>query len=358
MDHTFWVTKFVRERNGDQFYYAMLTVMNEYAEVIAFYFCTSKSLFEVQEELKLIKARYDGEEDGVRMIYTDNPRSDECFLKDVFGNHVQVKRDIFHVLNDYFKACYKHPLRPWLMAEVRRSFFTDEVTDKDLIIKALLKAGFTLEDINKKNEKWFRNRSRKYIIDHDLIASNLKDVMKRYSTFTKLFKNEMKSKHASILKQLSSGYLTDPEDASVYFDVSANDGTPKFITIRGTSQLECLHYHIQKVLEGPNCSEETIHLTLTDKLYRWNKKKGFINRQMEVEFCFDPKLEHSIDRLRCQLRLSSKYNTHSKSFLDSPEGFGLLRKRYASEAYIASQELLMKAAQEMVDLGTLSEMIC
>jgi hypothetical protein len=358
IDHTFWVTKFVRERNGDQFYYAMFTVMNEYAEVMAFYFCTSKSLAEVREELKLIKRRYEGMEDSLQIIYTDNPRSDEVLLKEIFGDQVQVKRDIFHVLNDYFKACYKHPLRPWLMGELRRSFFTDEETDKELIINALLKSGYTMEQINKKDEKWFRSRSRKYIIDPDLIKENLEEVIQRYSSFSKLFKKEMKSKHKSIQQQLLGGYLTDPSDSSVYFDISTTDDSPKFITIRGTSQLESLHYHIQKVLEGPNCSEETIHLTLMDRFYRWNKKKGAINRQMESDLCFDPKLQHRVDSLRRQLGLPAKHKIETDVSSKPEEGFGILRKRFASEAYIASQELLTRAREGMVDLGSIREMVC
>jgi hypothetical protein len=103
MDHTFWVAKFVREANGNQFYYAMLTVMNEYAEVMGFYFCSSKCLYELKEEMTLMNSRY-AEGQNIKVVYTDNARADEMFLRSVFGASIQVKRDIFHVLNDYFKS--------------------------------------------------------------------------------------------------------------------------------------------------------------------------------------------------------------------------------------------------------------
>jgi hypothetical protein len=54
IDHTFWITKFVRDKSGKQYYEAMLTVMNEYAEVIGYYFCTSKSLSELEKEMELL----------------------------------------------------------------------------------------------------------------------------------------------------------------------------------------------------------------------------------------------------------------------------------------------------------------
>ena len=47
----------------------------------------------------------------LRVIYVDKPSSDAAILKGIFGSHVEVKRDIFHVLNEYYKMMYKHPLR-------------------------------------------------------------------------------------------------------------------------------------------------------------------------------------------------------------------------------------------------------
>jgi len=156
MDHTFWVTKFVRDQNGDQTYYAMLTVMNEYAEVMAFYFCKSKSLYELKEELQLLKSRYTSS-DTIRVIYTDNASADEVFLKSVFGDGIQVKRDIFHVLNDYFKSCYKHPLRSWFIGDIRECFFTDDLDDKEAIIRTLIKqhpTEFPLDVLSTKDDQW------------------------------------------------------------------------------------------------------------------------------------------------------------------------------------------------------------
>ncbi len=328
----------MREANGDQFYYAMLTVMNEYAEVMGFYFCTSKSLYELEEEMKLLQKRYT-DSSQVSVVYTDNARADELFLKSVFGEHIQVKRDIFHVLNDYYKGCYKHPLRSWFMGDIRQAFFTDDLEDKEAVIRLLLQKHadeLPLDVLADKDEKWFRRRIRKYIVDTDVIKKELQRVIERYKDFPGLFKTHMHVTHQSIIEQLVKGFLTDPSGENVYFDISNDNEEPKYITIRGTSQLESLHYHIQKVLSGPNCNEETLHLVLTDRLYRWNVAKGSVNRNMVDDLIYDPKVKSEIDLLRGKLHLKKKHNI-PKTTLN--EGFGILRSRYASEAYIASQTI-------------------
>jgi hypothetical protein len=339
MDHTFWVAKFVREANGDQFYYAMLTVMNEYAEVMGFYFCSSKSLYELKEEMSLMNSRY-AEGQNIKVVYTDNARADEMFLRSVFGDSIQVKRDIFHVLNDYFKSCYKHPLRSWFMGEIRECFFTDDLDDKEAIVRMLIQQHpeeFPLDVLATKDDTWFRSRIRKYIVNAATIKKDLRRVYGRYKDFNRLFKVHMEFTHQSVLEQLDAGYLTDPVDENVYFNISEDLENPKYITIRGTSQLESLHYHIQKILSGPNCREETIHLALTDRLYRWNIAKGALNRQEKNDMVYDPKLKSEIDFLRSKLLMKKKYFIPTVTTI---EGFGILRRRFASESYIASQTII------------------
>ena len=55
-DHTFWGAKFVRQ-GGEECFTSILTIMNEKSQLLGLYFCTSKSLAEVREELCLVAAR-------------------------------------------------------------------------------------------------------------------------------------------------------------------------------------------------------------------------------------------------------------------------------------------------------------
>jgi hypothetical protein len=82
---------------------------------------------------------------------------------------------------------------------------------------------------------------------------------------------------------------------------------PKFITVRGTSQLESLHYHIQKNLKGPNNNEETIHLTLTDLLFRWNLQKRESNHDQKYDNGLDIRLQKQIDELRSKFNFKQRY---------------------------------------------------
>lgn len=327
--------------------------MNEYAEVLGYYFCTSKSLAELQQELTLLAKRYSSNE-SIKVIYTDNPGSDESFLKNVFGASVLVKRDIFHVLNEYFKMCFKHPLRAYFMGDIRQCFFTDDLDDKLSVVEALLSnryCMYTRFELMSKDDRWFRKRIRTYIIDKERIRSNLEDVMTRFSGFKDLFKNDMMKKHESVLNQLDAGYLTDPEDINVYFDVSHDGEMPKFITIRGTSQLESLHYHIQKILDGPNNNEETIHLTLTDRLFRWNLQKRESNRNQKYDNVLDIRLQKEIDELRLKFCFKQRYPSVHIASTSNEESFGILRVRFASESFVSSRDVVQQYAEEYMDIN-------
>jgi hypothetical protein len=228
------------------------------------------------------------------------------------------------------------------MGEIRECFFTDELDDKEAIVRMLIQQHpeeFPLDVLATKDDNWFRSRIRKYIVNAATIKKDLRRVYARYKEFDRFFKTNMESTHQSILTQLDSGYLTDPVDANVYFNISDDLENPKYITIRGTSQLESLHYHIQKILSGPNCREETVHLALTDRLYRWNITKGALNRQVENDMVYDPKLKSEIDFLRSKLLMKKKYYIPTVTNI---EGFGILRRRFASESYIASQTIILQ----------------
>ena len=206
---------------------------------------------------------------------------------------------------------------------------------------------FPLDILSTKDDQWFRNRIRKYIVDSKVIKNDLHRVYQRYSSFEGLFKSRMKATHNSVIAQLAAGYLSDPEDVNVYFNISNDVEKPKYITVRGTSQLESLHYHIQKILSGPNCREETMHMVLTDRLYRWNMLKAKLNRKMDnVDVVYDPKLKCHIDTIREQLLLKKKYFV---PMLNEIEGFGILRQRFSSEAFIASRSIFRSGMESNND---------
>lgn len=66
-----------------------------------------KSLTELEKELSMIKGRACMRQTPIKCVYTDNPKSDAAFLKRIFGDHIEVLRDVFHVLQDIAKRCKK-----------------------------------------------------------------------------------------------------------------------------------------------------------------------------------------------------------------------------------------------------------
>ena len=58
MDHTFATAKCVRDANQQTVYKAVLTIVNEYSQLVAQYFTYTTSLHEVRRGLKLLLDRY------------------------------------------------------------------------------------------------------------------------------------------------------------------------------------------------------------------------------------------------------------------------------------------------------------
>jgi hypothetical protein len=58
-DHTFKTVKYIRGPDNAKVYEAVLTVMNEYCQVVGQYMVQTKSWFEVQQAMQLLWKRYD-----------------------------------------------------------------------------------------------------------------------------------------------------------------------------------------------------------------------------------------------------------------------------------------------------------
>lgn len=59
LDHTFRLAKYIRNADGTQAYLALLSVKNEYGEVVAYWFTHTTSLLEVEEGLTKLQKRYE-----------------------------------------------------------------------------------------------------------------------------------------------------------------------------------------------------------------------------------------------------------------------------------------------------------
>ena len=127
MDHTHTICKVVRmEVTGKKHLFsAFLSLMNGLQEVAGYSFAQSKSLYELKLELQQMNERFGG---SVEQVYCDNPRADTAIIKQIFGEHVQVFRDLFHVIQDISLRSHKSSnfFRPFMAFIVELVFLSGQ----------------------------------------------------------------------------------------------------------------------------------------------------------------------------------------------------------------------------------------
>jgi hypothetical protein len=74
----------------------------------------------------------------VRVVSTDNPRVDEKFIKEVWGDDVIVQDDLFHMLQKIFRATLQHPVRPLFMGELSRAALRPVIEDLVFVSRRLI----------------------------------------------------------------------------------------------------------------------------------------------------------------------------------------------------------------------------
>ena len=357
MDYTFRVAKFGKDANGDQAYSCMATTMNEYQEIAGFWLCKTKSLKEIKCEIQKMRRRIESNGKKCRVVWVDNPGSDTAFLREAFGSDVVVLRDIFHVLQDYFEACYDKPTRQQFMADLSSAFFLLNKTDIDRLKAA------DPEKYGDKEDAFFRNnpRVRTHVEDRKAIKKALKEIYSRYMTTTGMYKKSMAAVHESVLKQLENGWLTDPEGVNMHINIGTEDD-PVYATIRSTSQLESFHHYLQKGLHGFMSSPELLHFVLLDTVLRWNLVKAAANKGDKLLATYDIDVLNNTVALYSQLGYDrSTLPTSCRGWkpvtpawtsapADDTELFGCGRIQSSSEVLKAHKALLDDGS---VDLCTL-----
>jgi hypothetical protein len=352
LDHSFWAASLLTDSNGKKSAGAVLTVMNEIGEIVASYVTESKSLNEVKHEFKMLTRRLNNDDNTVKVVYTDNPHADSNFLRDVLGNvDLPIKRDIFHCMQDIFRSCKAGPERKIFMSAVSNSFFKNDNGDQLSVEAEFIEKGWRLEDIRKMPSKWWQDKRRRYIRDPTEIIQKLNDLFFEYMS-KNIFKDEMIITHSKVISQLEAGWYHDPHNVQMHFNISKENEPPRFCTCRGTSQLEGFHRCLQDLFD--NCmSQELMHLLFVFFIYAWNITKAVNVRGSQILKVLDAQLQNDVKQLYLDLN-AQEMPCHVKDHIllkpswkvekgpepDCHETFGIIRFRYSSEAFQASQNAL------------------
>lgn len=168
---------------------------------------------------------------------------------------------------------------------------------------------FCGEDLTAKDDAWWNDRCRRFIsADAAQIWAKLEKLVGAYKTAcpemwatytdqqgnTKL---KIDATHATVSVLLAENRLSDPDDFDMYFYVGDDKhGLPRYLTHRGTTQLENFWKIQERIFTSPNTSPQTIQAALVDFVLLWNLLKRSKHNQGRALCTFDIGLVDEIVR--------------------------------------------------------------
>ena len=340
MDHTFKIAKFGRiggTRDQHCQFYCLLTIMNEFGEILAWWFVSSKSLAMLRTDLNKVAQR---EDIKLQDIWVDNPDQEGNFLKHTFGENVNVYRDIFHLTKDFFQECRQRSnLRELFMGELSNCIF--EVSADDIVktYDELHLAGkLSVEEIDEKTMRWFKEHKGvcTFIKKPNVIVADLRKLQAKYKNKSDLFKTGMDALFDQTIVALQRGAYGKP-DEPIDQHLEACDGT--YISTHGSSILESFHLYLQGFLEGYSIGIVSLHFICVDLVYRWNLNRGKKLNRMDCLAIYDPQLLTDVVKLCTNLQVPvphcfSMWKPFEKQWeggcpaQNAKEMFGALRAHY------------------------------
>jgi hypothetical protein len=148
----------------------------------------------------------------------------------------------------------------------------------------------------------------------------------------------------------------DPVNGNMYFLISADNEPPKFITGRGSSQLEALWRALEKLWVGATMGAETADCAMLDFFVRWNLKRSTRIRGMNGGLDLNSVDLDSLEMIQSDQRyLSEHYNAQlpeafeglvipkwdastDSSVIQPTSFFGCGHEHFSNEAVLAHKQ--------------------
>lgn len=215
------------------------------------------------------------------------------------------KMDPEHILLRYERGCVsmEDPLFGSFMHYLAKALFQDNAEDREKLVKWLTKhRGLDETKIKALRAKYWYQRLRRHIPPPLELARRLSAVVDMFAVLlmangVPLFRLKLSSKrgretmtdiHYKIIKHALKGCISDPPGMDMYLDVvgaqalshADGGGPPKRITVRGTSQLEGFHHHLERNSSGHSVGPATANAQLLPFIVNWNIRSDIKHRGM------------------------------------------------------------------------------
>ena len=198
----------------------------------------------------------------------------------------RIKLDPFHWMDRYLRVLSKsHVLYGLFVSCLRDALFFLDQGDMELLRKKMVDRGMDLHTASRLPKSFFtkRNRCRRSIPPRLELAVRVQSVFELFdglvdSENIPLITDRTRTKHRQCMEHVWAGCLSDIPGVPMYIEVGNDGGLPRYITVRGTSQLECYHRWLRACISGSRISPELFRLLLANFNFRWNVRCGVKNR--------------------------------------------------------------------------------
>lgn len=198
----------------------------------------------------------------------------------------RIKLDPFHWMDRYARVLpTSHVLFPVFMACLRDALFHLDQGDVAAHRLEMVRRGMDPDAAERIPKQYFtkRNRCRRSIPPRLELAVRVQAVFEVFVGLTDgdgvlFLKEKAMVKHTQCMEHVWSGCLSDIPGMPMYYERRSANGFVRYITIRGTSQLECYHRWLRACISGSQLAPELFADLLLHFNYRWNVRCGIRNR--------------------------------------------------------------------------------
>jgi hypothetical protein len=198
----------------------------------------------------------------------------------------RVKLDPFHWMDRYARVLPKnHLLFPMFMSCLRDALFFLDPGDVAACRLEMTQRGMGASAAHRVPKHYFtkRNRCRRSIPQRLELAVRVQSVFEIFigladSDGVLLLKEKAHSKHKQCMEHVWCGCLSDIPGMPMYYERRSARGFPRYVTIRGTSQLECYHRWLRACISGSQLAPDLFAVLLLHFNYRWNVRCGIRSR--------------------------------------------------------------------------------